>query len=122
MFFKQVENSMTSGMLSFKMEYWEFQNLMFTNQLKIVHMDFSNGGNDVELMKYLLKNTKELGLMRIVGSLPIPNNLIIDFNKYKKPRTKLGFRDKSSIFGGQECEHPPFFHIKRLDCVRYMRC
>ncbi|GMY05952.1 f-box/lrr-repeat protein 13 [Fagus crenata] len=111
-----------SEKLSFKMEYWESQNLMFTNQLKIVHMDFSNGGNDVELMKYLLKNTKELGLMGIVGSLPIPKNLIIDFNKYKKPRTKLGFRDKSSIFGGQEYEHPPLFHIKRLDCVRYMRC
>ena len=113
---------MTSGKLSFKMEYWESQNLMFTNQLKIVHMDFSNGGNDVELMKYLLKNTKELRLMGIVGSLPIPKNLIIDFNKYKKPLTKLGFRDKSSIFRGQECEHPLYFFILRLECVRYMRC
>ncbi|GMY33774.1 f-box/lrr-repeat protein 13 [Fagus crenata] len=64
-----VANSMTSRKLSFKMEYWESQNLMFTNQLKYVVMDFSNGGNDVELMKYLLKNTKELKIMGISGSL-----------------------------------------------------
>ncbi|GMY33769.1 putative f-box/fbd/lrr-repeat protein [Fagus crenata] len=62
-------NINVSEKLSFKMEYWESQNLMFTNQLKYVLMDFSNGGNDVELMKYLLKNTKELKIMGISGSL-----------------------------------------------------
>ena len=44
---------MPSEKLSFKLEYWESQNLMFTNQPKIVIVELSDGGSDVELMKYL---------------------------------------------------------------------
>ena len=111
---------MTSRKLSFKMEYWESQNLMFTNQLKYVVMDFSNGGNDVELMKYLLKNTKELKIMGISGSLPMPTNLFIELRKYKKPTTSLGLFRKSSNLRGQTCENPFNNHILRLECVGYM--
>ena len=113
---------MTSRNLSFKMEYWESQNIMCTNQLKYVVMDFSNGGNDVELMKYLLKNTKELKIMGISGSLSMPTNLFIELRKYKKPPTSLGLFRKSSNLRGQPCENPFNNHILILECVRYMRC
>ena len=86
---------MPSGKLSFKLEYWESQNLMFTNQLKIVIMELS-WGSDVELMKYLLKNTKELEEASIISSPAVPTNLIIELKKYKTPHTKLVPYHKSS--------------------------
>ncbi|KAK9988355.1 hypothetical protein SO802_028594 [Lithocarpus litseifolius] len=76
----KVANSMPSGKLSFKLEYWESQNFMFTNQLKIVIMELS-WGSDVELMKYLLKNTKELEEASIISSPAVPTNLIIELKK-----------------------------------------
>ena len=82
-FFIQVTNSMPSEKLSFKLEYWESQNLMFTNQPKIVIVELSDGGSDVELMKYLLKNTKELEEASIIYSPPVPTKLIIELKKYK---------------------------------------
>ena len=87
---------MPSGKLSFKLEYWESQNLMFTNQLKIVIMELSHLGSDVELMKYLLKNTKELEEASIISSPAVPTNLIIELKKYKTHRTKLVPYHKSS--------------------------
>ena len=74
---------MPSEKLSFKLEYWESQNLMFTNQPKIVIVELSDGGSDVELMKYLLKNTKELEEASIIYSPPVPTKLIIELKKYK---------------------------------------
>ena len=66
---------------------WNIGNLktscLITNQLKIVIMELSDGGSDVELMKYLLKNTKELEEASIIYSPPVPTKLIIELKKYK---------------------------------------
>ncbi|KAK9988354.1 hypothetical protein SO802_028593 [Lithocarpus litseifolius] len=85
-----------SKKLSFKLEYWESQNLMFINQLKGIVMEVSNRGSDVELMKYLLKNTKELERAIIVYT--VTTNLITELRKYKKPTTELVRYPKSSKF------------------------
>ncbi|KAL4615468.1 hypothetical protein ACB092_07G127000 [Castanea dentata] len=73
-----------SKKLSFKLEYWESQNLMFINQLKGIVVELSNRGSDVELMKYLLKNTKELERAFIIYSQTVPTNLIIELIVFKK--------------------------------------
>jgi hypothetical protein len=112
---------MTSRELSFKMEFWESQNFMFINQLKTVTMDLSNWGHDVELMKYLLKNTKELEMMAISYSLPMPTNLMIGLMKYKKPSTKLIFSRKSSILRDETGLSAFLPQNLRWECVRYMR-
>ena len=113
---------MPSGKLSFKLEYWESQNLMFTNQLKIVIMELS-WGSDVELMKYLLKNTKELEEASIISSPAVPTNLIIELKKYKTPHTKLVPYHKSSknIFHLCKGFFLDFFLPLGLKSVWYLR-
>ena len=93
-FLKQVP----SKKLSFKLEYWESQNLMFINQLKGIVIELSNWESDVQLMKYLLKNTKELERAIIIYSQTVPTNLIIELRKYKTPPTELVCYHKSSKF------------------------
>ena len=71
---------------------------MFINQLKGMVMELSNWGSDVELMKYLLKNTKEMERAIIIYSQTVPTNLIIELRKYKTPPTELVCYHKSSKF------------------------
>ncbi|KAE8008962.1 hypothetical protein FH972_005420 [Carpinus fangiana] len=64
--FANVTNSMPSGEFSFKMGYWQSQNFMFTRQLKKVTMELFDREDEVELIKYLLKNAEELEVMEIL--------------------------------------------------------
>ncbi|KAE8008963.1 hypothetical protein FH972_005421 [Carpinus fangiana] len=87
--FANVTNSMPSGEFSFKMGYWQSQNLMFTRQLKTVALELSDREHEVELIKYLLKNAEELEVMNILCTSPVSSDLITEIRKYKKPSTKL---------------------------------
>ena len=71
---------------------------MFINQLKGIVIELSNWESDVQLMKYLLKNTKELERAIIIYSQTVPTNLIIELRKYKIPPTELVCYHKSSKF------------------------
>jgi hypothetical protein len=80
---------MPSGEFSFKMGYWQSQNLMFTRQLKTVALELFDREDEVELIKYLLKNAEELEVMNILCTSPVSSDLITEIRKYKKPSTKL---------------------------------
>ena len=80
---------MPAGEFSFKMGYWQSQNLMFTRQLKKVTVELFNREDEVELIKYLLKNAEELEVMEILYTSPVPSDLITEIRKHKKPSTKL---------------------------------
>nr|XP_048330379.1 F-box/FBD/LRR-repeat protein At3g26920-like [Ziziphus jujuba var. spinosa] len=50
---------------SFSSEYWESQNLKFVHSLNEVDMHISGEHNEIELIKYLLKNAKSLKMLTI---------------------------------------------------------
>jgi hypothetical protein len=75
--------------LSFKMEYWQSQNFMFTHQLKRVAVQLFDRENEIELIKYLLTNAQQLEQMMISYTSPVSSDVITELRKYKKPSTKL---------------------------------
>ncbi|XP_059435832.1 F-box/LRR-repeat protein At4g14103-like [Corylus avellana] len=80
--FANVTNSMPSREFSFKMGYWESQDLMFTRQLKKVTMVLFDKEDEVELIKYLLKNAEELEVMEILYTSPVSSDLITEIRRY----------------------------------------
>ncbi|XP_060670773.1 uncharacterized protein LOC132800632 [Ziziphus jujuba] len=47
-------------------EYWESQSLPFVHSLKEVEMEIEGKNNEIELIKYLLKNARALKKMTIL--------------------------------------------------------
>ncbi|KAF3443702.1 hypothetical protein FNV43_RR13392 [Rhamnella rubrinervis] len=58
----------TEMISSYNAEYWEAQNLKFVDFLKNVEMEIDGEQNEIDLIKYLLKNAKELEKMTIFYS------------------------------------------------------
>jgi hypothetical protein len=102
-----VINSIPSRELSFNMEDWQSQNLMFTHhQLKKVTVELFDSENEVELMKYLLKNAEELEVMAILYTSPVSSDLITELRKYKKrPSTELHLSSTIS-YNKRRCIRP----------------
>ncbi|XP_059435819.1 F-box/LRR-repeat protein At3g59250-like [Corylus avellana] len=80
--FANVTNSMPSREFTCKMGHWESQNVMFTRQLKKVTMELFDREDEVELIKYLLKNAEELEVMEILYTSPVSSDLITEIRKY----------------------------------------
>jgi hypothetical protein len=71
------------------MEYWQSQNLMFTDQLKTVTLELFDRENEIELIKYLLMNAEDLEALFILYTPPVSSDFITELKKYQKPSTKL---------------------------------
>ncbi|XVE93776.1 hypothetical protein REPUB_Repub01dG0223800 [Reevesia pubescens] len=78
--------------LGFNVEYWEIQELRFIDQLRVATVEVHREeGNDMELIKYLLKHARSLEYLTIVCApslaLSVPGRL----NSLMKASTKLTF-------------------------------
>lgn len=91
----------SGGELSFKMEYWQSQNLMCIHQLKQAIVELFDRENEIELIKYLLTNAQELEEMTIWYTSPVSSDFITELRKYKKPSTKLYLCSKSYDIRGR---------------------
>ncbi|KAH7528002.1 hypothetical protein FEM48_Zijuj05G0025700 [Ziziphus jujuba var. spinosa] len=93
-------------------EYWESQSLPFVHSLKEVEMEIEGKNNEIELIKYLLKNARALKKMTILYKAVLcRESAIRKIEEFQIASSRIAFMEKIS-HGAEywESQSLPFVH------------
>ncbi|XVF45464.1 hypothetical protein PTKIN_Ptkin02bG0208700 [Pterospermum kingtungense] len=116
----------------FNVEYWEMQKLKFIGQLKKATVEVHREkGNDLELVKYMLKHAKGLEYLTIVCVPSLASSIQESLTEFIKASTKLIFCFKPQVDElaaiNIGLELAPFNNLKNIavesdSLVQFKRC